>query len=230
MYGKLKIYSIQCFKECLFFVFFLFLFLFLLLANNTLHAMFYIYIGYWNTLQYKYILLFSIRKTTSCASDFKRYLFTLHQIIYFPISVLSRHRFISWSSPPPLLFNWPRVRLYLNVLQRLKQRHDQESDNLFLMLRWRSDNNLCFAVVLKQKKKKETYILLFLSTLREWIFPWALSRKLITWAKCETLTILAKAPRKIDKYFPFAKSNLRKNSFTQLRDFVTFLFFVFIEK
>ena len=154
MYGKLKIYSIQCFKECLFLVgFFCF---FLSLANNTLHAMFYIYIGYWNTLQYKYILLFSIRKTTSCASDFKRYLFTLHQIIYFPISVLSRHRFISWSSPPPLLFNWPRVRLYLNVLQRLKQRHDQESDNLFLMLRWRSDNNLCFAVVLKQKKKKET--------------------------------------------------------------------------
>ena len=154
MYGKLKIYSIQCFKECLFFMFFFCLFL--SLANNTLHTMFYIYIGYWNTLQYKYILLFSIRKTTSCASDFKRYLFTLHQIIYFPISVLSRHRFISWSSPPPLLFNWPRVRLYLNVLQRLKQRHDQESDNLFLMLRWRSDNNLCFAVVLKQKKKKET--------------------------------------------------------------------------
>ena len=142
-----------CFS-CFFFCFFL------SLANNTLHTMFYIYIGYWNTLQYKYILLFSIRKTTSCASDFKRYLFTLHQIIYFPISVLSRHRFISWSCPPPLLYNWPRVRLYLNVLQRLKQRHDQESDNLFLMLRWRSDKN-------KKKRKKRRFCCFYLPCVNE---------------------------------------------------------------
>ena len=34
----------------------------------------------------------------------------------------------------------------------------------------------------------------------------------------------------LDKYFSFAKSNLSGNSFTYLRHFVTFLFFVFIKK
>ena len=53
-------------------------------------------------------------------------------------------------------------------------------------------------------------------------------RKLITWAKCETLAILAKFPRKTDKYFPFAKLNLRENFFTHLRHFLTFVLFVFI--
>ena len=55
-------------------------------------------------------------------------------------------------------------------------------------------------------------------------------RKLLTWAKCETLTIFAKTPRKTDKYFPFAKSNLHENSFTHLRHFLIFLLFVFIDK
>ena len=48
--------------------------------------------------------------------------------------------------------------------------------------------------------------------------------------KCVTLAILGKKPSKIDKYFPFAKSDLRKNSFMQLKHFLTFLLFVFIEK
>ena len=32
------------------------LFIFLLLSNNAIHVMFYIYICYWNTFQYKYII------------------------------------------------------------------------------------------------------------------------------------------------------------------------------
>ena len=50
----MKNYSIQYFKECLFFIFCLFCFL--LLSINTLHVMFYTYICYWNTFQYKYII------------------------------------------------------------------------------------------------------------------------------------------------------------------------------
>ena len=68
---------------------------------------------------------------------------------------------------------------------------------------------------------------IYLFTLRKWTFPWALSGKLIIWAKCVTLTVLAKILRKIDKYFSFVKSNLRESSFTYLRHFVTFLFFYF---
>ena len=67
--------------------------------------MFYTYIRYWDTFQYKYI----------SASDFKRYFLTLYHIISLPISILSRLCFISWSSPPPSLFNWPRIQLYLKV-------------------------------------------------------------------------------------------------------------------
>ena len=73
------------------------------------------------------------------------------------------------------------------------------------------------------------FVYLFLSlsicliTLRGWTFPWAFWGKLITLAKCVTLTILAKTLRKIDKYFSFAKSNLHENSFRHLRHFVIFL-------
>ena len=54
LYEKLKSYSIQSFKDCLFFVFCLFCIL--LLSNSTLHIMFYTYICCWNTFQYKYII------------------------------------------------------------------------------------------------------------------------------------------------------------------------------
>ena len=47
-------------------------------------------------------------------SDSKRDLFTLSHIISLPISVLSRLRFTSWSSLLSL-FNWPPVKLCLNV-------------------------------------------------------------------------------------------------------------------
>ena len=53
LYEKVKNYSMQFFKECLFFVFCLFCFL--LLSNNTLYLMFYTFICYWNTFQYQYI-------------------------------------------------------------------------------------------------------------------------------------------------------------------------------
>ena len=53
-YEKLKNWSMQSFKECLFFVFCLFCFL--LLSNNTLHVMCYTYICYWNIFQYKYVI------------------------------------------------------------------------------------------------------------------------------------------------------------------------------
>ena len=39
-----------------------------------------------------------------------------------------------------------------------------------------------------------------------------------------------KYPRKIGKYFPCAMSNLRENSFTHLKHFLTFLLLHFIEK
>ena len=90
---------------------------------------------------------------------------------------------------------------------------------------------ICFAVVLKNKtKRKNVDSLLFLSTLRRWVFSWALSRKLITWAKCLTLTILAKTSGKIGKCFAFAMSNLRENIFSRLSHFLTFLLFVFVKK
>ena len=73
------------FQRMFFFVFCLFCFM--LLSNNTLHVMLYTYICYWNTFQYKYIY-FSCRKIMSCASDIKRYLFSLYHIISLPISVL----------------------------------------------------------------------------------------------------------------------------------------------
>ena len=60
-----------------------------------------------------FFVIFSCRKTISWASDFKRYLFTLYHIISLPISVLSRLRYVSWSSPPPWLFNGSRAQLYV---------------------------------------------------------------------------------------------------------------------
>ena len=58
---KIEIFSIQSFKECLFFVFCLFC-CFLLLSNNTLHLMFYCYICYWSTFQYKHIIQITVVK------------------------------------------------------------------------------------------------------------------------------------------------------------------------
>ena len=82
---------------------FLFLLL-LLLSNNTHHVLFYNYICYWNPFQYiiHYTNLFSCCKAILCASDFKRFVYSLsHQLLL--ISVLARLRFISWSSHPPSL-------------------------------------------------------------------------------------------------------------------------------
>ena len=45
-----------------------------------------------------------------------------------------------------------------------------------------------------------------------------------------SISHVAKFYSKIDKYFPFAKSTLRENSFTHLRYFLSFLLFVFIDK
>ena len=55
------------------------------------------------------------RKSIPCASNFKRYLSVFYRIISLSIFVLSRLRFILWSSSRPSLFNWPRVQLYLKV-------------------------------------------------------------------------------------------------------------------
>ena len=135
LYEQFKNYSRQSFTESLFFIFCLFSFL--LLSNNTLHVMFYIYICY----LYLYLLLkrisiqkpyFSCRKTISCATDFKRYLFTLYHIIYLPISVLSRLHFISRS--------FPRVQLHLKILKKLKQSIQKRKDKKLFV----------FGVVLKK--------------------------------------------------------------------------------
>ena len=52
LYEKLKNHSMQSFKERMFFFFCVFCFLFL--SNNILHIMFYTYICYCNTFQFKY--------------------------------------------------------------------------------------------------------------------------------------------------------------------------------
>ena len=136
--------------------------------------------------------------------------------------------FIIWSAP----FASTEVK---SPFENKGYKKEGTTDFLFLLLCWKRYNKFCFSVVLrkkKEKKKEEENLdsLLFLSTLRGWIFPWTLSRKLITWIKCVTLTILAKTSKKIDKYFLFAKSNLRENSFTHLRHFQTFLLFAYFYK
>ena len=81
LYEKLKNYSIQAWKECLYFIFCLFGFL--LLSSNTFHLMYFTYICYWSTFSIKihYTNYFSCCKTISCASEFERYLFTVYHII-----------------------------------------------------------------------------------------------------------------------------------------------------
>ena len=69
LYEKLKNCSIQSFKECLFFVFCLFCFL--LLSNNTLHVMFYTYICYWNTFQYKCITFHAVKQSHAFFAYFR---------------------------------------------------------------------------------------------------------------------------------------------------------------
>ena len=118
LYEKLKNYSIQSFEDffCLFVLFFVFCwFCFLLLSNNTIHVMFSTSICYWNTFQYKYItqITFHVVKQ-SHAQVTPKYICLLF-ILFVTFSVLSQLCFILWSSPPPLLFNWPRVQLYLKV-------------------------------------------------------------------------------------------------------------------
>ena len=81
-------------------------FFFLLLSNNTLH-MFYTYICYWNPIQYKYIiyeLLFISSNNVMCEWIQKIFVYSVHTI-YLLVSILSRLRFISWSSPSPSLLN-----------------------------------------------------------------------------------------------------------------------------
>ena len=102
--------------------------LFLLLSNNTLHIMFYTYICYWNTFQYKYIIqiTFHVVKQTHARVTSKDtcllfIIFIFCQLLFcldfvlFHEALLLLCCFISWSSSPPLLFNWPRVLLYLKV-------------------------------------------------------------------------------------------------------------------
>ena len=92
---------------------------FFFLSKNTLHAFFFIHTCYWST-RYWFTNYFSCRKTISCASDFKSYMFALYHSISLPISVLSHLRFILWSPPRSSLFNLPRVQLYQNVVKYIR--------------------------------------------------------------------------------------------------------------
>ena len=106
---------LQSFKECLFFVLCLFCFLFL--SNNTIHVIFYTYICYWNTFQYKYIIQITfhvVKQSHARVTSKDICLFTLYHIVSLPISVLSQFR-SQFRSSPPSLFNRPHVRLYLKV-------------------------------------------------------------------------------------------------------------------
>ena len=60
-----------------------------------------------------YTNYFSCRKKSQFVRGIERYLSTIYHIIFFFISVFSGLRFISWSSPPFSLFNWPCAQLYL---------------------------------------------------------------------------------------------------------------------
>ena len=59
-------------------------FVFLLLSNNTLHVMFYTYICYWNTFQYKYIIqiTFDVAKQSRARVTSKD-IFLLFVILFF---------------------------------------------------------------------------------------------------------------------------------------------------
>ena len=103
LYEKLKNYSIQSFKECLYFVFCLFGFS--LLLSSTLHLMCFTYICYWNLVSIKvhYTNYSSCRKTISCASDFERYSFTVYHIFLYLLYFMK----LSLSSPPQIYANSP---------------------------------------------------------------------------------------------------------------------------
>ena len=91
------------------------------------------------------------------------------------------------------------------------------------------DNKICFAIVLKKKqqKKRRFFIFIYLAWMN---FPLGPFSKTDNLSKMDNLDNSCKDPRKIDKYFSFAKSNLRENFYMHLRDFLTFLLLVFIEK
>ena len=168
LYEKLKKYSIQSFKECLCFVFCLFCFL--LLSNNTLHVMFYTYICYWNTFQYKYITFHAVKQSHErMTSKDICLLFIILFLCLFPL--LSSCTVISESSK----------KAKTKATKKKGQKTfcfwccvKEGTINFVLLFCWKKQK--------KQQKNNSRFVdsLLFLSTLRGWIFPWALSRKLIT--------------------------------------------------
>ena len=103
-------------------------------------------------------------------------------------------RFIIWSAP----FTSAWVK---NPFKNKSYKKEGTRNFLFLLLCWRRDKKFCFTVASKKttKANKNADSLLFLSTLHGWVLLWALSRKLITWAKCATLAILAKILGKLTK-------------------------------
>ena len=113
LYEKLKNYSIQSFKECLFFI--SCLFCFLLLSNNALHVIFYAYICYWNTFQYKCIIHITFHVVKQSHARMTSKDICLLFILLFLCLFFSSRRFISWSFSSPLLFYWPHVQLQLKV-------------------------------------------------------------------------------------------------------------------
>ena len=98
------------------FIFRFLLVLLLLISNNTLHVISYTCICYWNTFHYKHIIqiTFYVVKQSHTRVTTQDICLIL-PCFSLPFFVLSRLRFISWSSPLPSLFNWPRVQLYLDV-------------------------------------------------------------------------------------------------------------------
>ena len=88
-----------------------------------------------------------------------------------------------------------------------------------------------FVLLLRRKKKtkanKNADSLLFLSILHGWVFLWALSRKLITWAKCATLVILAKNPWENWQKFPIRQVKSTWKFLHALKAFPRFSFVYF---
>ena len=98
LYEKLKIYTEQSFNECLYLVFCLLCFM--LLSNSTLHLMFYTYICYWNTFQYKYITQITFHVVKQSRTQTTQKDICLLFIILFLYSFYSMK--LSFSSSPQM--------------------------------------------------------------------------------------------------------------------------------
>ena len=159
-------------------------------------------------------------------------IFVYSHIISFLIFVLSQLCFMSWSSPPPSVVNWPSVQLCLkvpNYMFVLKWYiihcliYFGFIEYLYMHLVWQvfrgnsciTENWVTNSSYARFSFSKEIHALSFVFN-----FSWEI---ICFFARSSSFAL--KFYRNIDKYFPLGKSNPHENSFKQLRYFLTFLLF-----